>query len=113
VAGEYRRTFFHKRARCFFVILGPAGQDLVPGLKIEKRRERAALSGVEILFHQGEGDARTTRQLTRKQHGRFRKLGIGDHPIDNPEREGLGGIDRFGGEIQLACPAGADKLGQK
>jgi hypothetical protein len=54
-----------------------------------------------------------SRKKSSPPKAKVPELGIGDHPIDNPEREGLCGIERFGGEIQLACLAGADKLGQK
>ena len=92
------------------MIVSPPSHDLVSSLKIEKVSESAAFSSVEILLHQGKRDARTASQPARKLHRRFRELDIGDHPIDNPERERLCGIKRFGGKIQLSRLASADKL---
>ena len=86
------------------MIFSSASLDLMPSLEIEKFSESAAFSSVKILLHQGKRDARTSSQPARKQHRRFHELGIGDHPIDNPERERLCGIKRFGGKSRALAP---------
>jgi hypothetical protein len=51
------------------MVLGAAGFDLMPGLKVEKLSESALFRSVEILFHQCECDTRAASQFVGEQHG--------------------------------------------
>ena len=75
------RTLFHERPRGFLVILGLAGLDLAPRLKVEKLPQRAILARVEILLHQAERDARPLGKFPGKLHRCVGQLGIGHDPV--------------------------------
>ena len=51
------------------MVFGSTGFDLMAGLEVEKLSRSSAFRGVKILLHQGQGDARTSGQLSGQQHG--------------------------------------------
>src|SRR6516165_3936131 len=112
-SSKYRRTFFDERSRCFFMIVGTTGLDLAPRLEIKQLSERTGFRGVEVLLHQRESDPRTARELLRELHGRREQIGVGNHPIDHSQCEGLRRIQRLGRVVELARPAGANEFGEK
>ena len=75
--------------------------------------ERTGFRGVEVLLHQCESDPRTARELLRELYGRRGQIGVGNHPIDHSQCEGLRRIQRLGRIVEFARLAGANELGEK
>ena len=95
------------------MIIGTAGFDLMPSLEVEKLSESTVFRGIEVLLHQSERDARTSRQLPREQHRGIDEFSVGYHPIDYSEGKGLRGIQRVGCVVEFTRLAGTDKFGEK
>src|SRR6185503_6360782 len=97
----------------FAMILGHAALRLMERLEVEDLFERGALRHVERLLHVSERDARPARELPREAH-RFRLERIlRDDLRDEPDPQGLGGVELVAEEVELARLRAAEKRGQE